>query len=377
MLSRLMPLVSALALFFGLCSSMPAQPPAKDKTDAKTKADPKAKADPKDPPKSRFNTQITVEAVSLGKQLAGPKLTKDDLKGKVVLYDMWGINCPPCLAAMPATAALYRELADYGFVVIGAHSQPGSVADVLEFSTGRGATFPIFASAGVRGTDDNNALPHVVLFDHTGNCVFRGLPDEAEGKIRLAVGEMIVAGAEQEKFNTSLAPIAAELKKGRSPVSLIPRLTPLLVSANKETVAQANALLGSLTAPGRRKLDEAKEKAGDEPLEAFLLAEKLPASYKGTPVGKQATELVDKLKKEKPVNAELAARPSLETVRQLTGQLNAKLGKGDASKPEFRKPNAAQIKQLENKINQMKKSWPDARATADAGTLAEKFLTGS
>lgn len=354
-----------LASLVGLTHSVSAQNPTK------TKTDPKTKVEPKEQPKTKFNTDITIDKISLGKQLSGPKVTKDDLKGKVVLFDMWGIHCAPCLEAMPRTAALYRELGDFGFVVLGSHSQPGTVDEIMEVANGRGATFPILTNAGVGGTNDNNALPHVVLFDHTGKCVFRGRPDEADEKIRPLVGEMIVANAEQDKFNSTLAPITAELKKGRSPSSLIPRLSPLLVSANKETAAQSQALVGSITASGKIKLDEAKEKASDSPVEAFLLVEKLPVSYKGTPVGKQAAELIEKLKKEKAVAMELAARPSLESIKQMIG----KFGNADPSKPEFRKANSIPLKALENKLAQMKKSWPDATATSDASKLAEKYLT--
>ena len=79
---------------------------------------------------------------------------------------------------------------------------------------------------------------------------------------------------------------------------------------------------------------------------------------------------MEKLKKDKAVSSELAARPSFEAVKQMV----SKFGNADPAKPEFRKTNAVQIKQLETKLNQMKKSWPDAKATDEAAKLAEKFL---
>ena len=57
------------------------------------------------------------------------------------------------------------------------------------------------------------------------------------------------------------------------------------------------------------------------------------------------------------------------------GGMVAKFGNADPAKPEFRKANGVQLKQLETKLNQMKKSWPDAKATDEAAKLAEKFLS--
>lgn len=42
-----------------------------------------------------------------------------DRKGKVVLIDLWGIWCGPCVAEMPALARLQAAYADKGFEIIG------------------------------------------------------------------------------------------------------------------------------------------------------------------------------------------------------------------------------------------------------------------
>ena len=53
---------------------------------------------------------VVLSAVALGAEwrnltednyYSGPKITADDLVGKVVLVDEWGINCPPCRALLP------------------------------------------------------------------------------------------------------------------------------------------------------------------------------------------------------------------------------------------------------------------------------------
>jgi hypothetical protein len=41
---------------------------------------------------AEFNMSATLDGVRLGDSLVGPKVTPDDLKGKVVLMEFWGIH---------------------------------------------------------------------------------------------------------------------------------------------------------------------------------------------------------------------------------------------------------------------------------------------
>lgn len=380
---RLTALAAVLAAFLLAAAVTDAQQPAKSKDDPKAKTDPKSKDDPKAktdpkakeaPAPAKFNMKMTVADVSIGTQLMGLKVEAADLKGKVVLFDMWGVHCPPCLAAMPGTAAVYNELKDFGFVVLGAHSQNATPDEVKSVATSRSATFPILVGANVRGTNDNNLLPHCVLFDHTGACILRGRPEEAEHLAREAVGKMLVDGAGRDKFSSSMTAIVSDLKKGKPPLTVLSKLTGLQNSGNPETVADAKALLTSLTASGQKKFEQAEDKAASDPLAAFLLVEKIPVSYKGTALAAKATELIGKLKKDKAVTAELSARPALDAIKKIEQQLAAKPGADDPMKPDFQKANAGLLKQLKDKVASMKKAWPDAKATEEAVVLGERYV---
>src|SRR5207249_3648710 len=111
--------------------------------------------------------------------IMGNKIEASDFKSHVVLVDDWGIHCPPCLAAMPHTADLNAELADFGLVIVGAHRQDGSADEVRAVAIKHKANFEISQMTQVRGAEDNKFLPHCILFDHTGNCIFRGQPTDA------------------------------------------------------------------------------------------------------------------------------------------------------------------------------------------------------
>ena len=373
---RQLTLAAALAVLIAATADTSAGQPDK-KADPK-KADPK-KADPKakDEPEPKFILKLKTADITFGNHISGAKLTTAALKGKVVVLDFWGVKCGPCLAAMPATVALHAELADFGLVVIGSHVQAAKPDQIRATAESNGMTFSVSEQTRVTGGNDFTTVPHTMVFDHTGACIFRGDPAEAEVKARVAVGEMLLAAAdrekEREKFAPQLASVIADLKKGQPPLSVMPRVAALQNSTNADAKADAKVLLAALTAAGQKKLDLATEKAESEPVEAFLLVEKLPVAYKGTPLAKEAAALVTKLKTDKAVKAELAARPAFEMVRQMDAQLAARVGEEKPNAPEFQKANADLLKQLRAKVAQMKKSWPDAKVTAEAVGVAEKY----
>jgi thiol-disulfide isomerase/thioredoxin len=49
-------------------------------------------------------------------------LTREALRGKVVVVDFWAYSCINCLRAMPYVNAWYRHYKDYGLVILGVHS---------------------------------------------------------------------------------------------------------------------------------------------------------------------------------------------------------------------------------------------------------------
>jgi len=363
---RPLALITLIAAVLVLTVGADAQPPAvKAKPDPK-KVDPKAKIDPE----PKLNMKMTVAEIRLGKSILGAKVESSDLKDKVVLLDYWGVNCPPCLAAMPRTAELNAELGEFGLLVLGSHVQGGNEEDVRAVALKHHANFPISIQTRVRGTEDYNGLPHCVLFDHTGKCLFRGLPTEVDLLVRKAVGNAIIANAGREKFTSAIEPILKALRAGKSPATILPRVAAMRNFAG-DAGADAKGLLAAMTAGGRKKLERAESVISSDPVEAFILVETLPAVYKGSPLATEASEMLSKLRKEKSVTTEVNARQALEGVKKLDQQLNP--GAQDPKKPEFQKANAPLLKQLKNKTQQMKKSWPDARATKEALETAERY----
>ena len=88
-------------------------------------------------------SKVTYPAFNDGSHIHGPKLKASDLKGKVVFFEYWGINCPPCIASMPHLQELQEKFQSKVFTVIGSHSQLPSPR-VKQFLEEKKITFPIY-----------------------------------------------------------------------------------------------------------------------------------------------------------------------------------------------------------------------------------------
>ncbi len=76
--------------------------------------------------------------------LAGQPLTLSDLRGKVVVLNLWASWCPPCRAEMPALNAVYEKFRDRRLTVLGVNTtyqddEASARAAIQDW----GVTFPI------------------------------------------------------------------------------------------------------------------------------------------------------------------------------------------------------------------------------------------
>lgn len=67
------------------------------------------------------------------KTLEGEKIKIADLKGKVVLINLWATWCAPCIEEMPYFVKLQDKYRDDGFIVLGLNSDEESEAQVRKF----------------------------------------------------------------------------------------------------------------------------------------------------------------------------------------------------------------------------------------------------
>ncbi|MFM8414449.1 MAG: TlpA disulfide reductase family protein, partial [Planctomycetota bacterium] len=123
---------------------------------------------------AEFNMDVTAAGIRPGDHVAGPVLSNDSLAHRVVLLEFWGVNCPPCIRSMPLLEELHKTLGPQGLVVIGAHAQGGTAEELKRKVAQLRVSFTILDGAQVEGGADFQGIPHCMLFDHTGKCVYRG-----------------------------------------------------------------------------------------------------------------------------------------------------------------------------------------------------------
>jgi cytochrome c biogenesis protein CcmG/thiol:disulfide interchange protein DsbE len=94
-----------------------------------------------------------------------------DLRGQVVVINLWASWCPPCRAEMPALQRVYQEYQARGLMVLGVNmTAQDSAAEAEEFAGQLGLTFPIlYDRTGLVGKlYQSRALPTTFFLDREG-----------------------------------------------------------------------------------------------------------------------------------------------------------------------------------------------------------------
>jgi cytochrome c biogenesis protein CcmG/thiol:disulfide interchange protein DsbE len=111
--------------------------------------------------------------------LQGRPVSLADLKGQVVLLNVWATWCGPCRDEMPSMERLHRELGPQGLkiVAVSVDAAPGSVApggqaggDVADFAKQLGLTFTIWhdPAGGIQRTYRTTGVPESFIIDRNG-----------------------------------------------------------------------------------------------------------------------------------------------------------------------------------------------------------------
>jgi len=111
--------------------------------------------------------------------LEGRPVSLDDLKGQVVLLNVWATWCGPCRDEMPSMERLHRELGPQGLriVAVSVDAAPGAATapnqaggDVDAFARQLGLTFTIWhdPSGGIQRTYRTTGVPESFIIDRNG-----------------------------------------------------------------------------------------------------------------------------------------------------------------------------------------------------------------
>jgi len=107
--------------------------------------------------------------------VAGNKLSKSDLAGKVLIVDLWGTWCPPCRMEIPHFVALSRKYKDQGLAVVGLNSERTpdknkAAALVRDFCKAEGVDYPcaVISQQFLQQVPDMEGYPTTLFIDRSG-----------------------------------------------------------------------------------------------------------------------------------------------------------------------------------------------------------------
>ncbi len=124
-----------------------------------------------------------------GKNASGDAVEIEDTKGKVVVYEYWGVRCPPCLASLPHLAKLDKKYRDDGLMIIGEESQGAKLEQIEPILKKASVEYTINMGGG--GPVKIDRLPHILIFNRAGNMIFEGKPsdEDFESTVKKALRE--------------------------------------------------------------------------------------------------------------------------------------------------------------------------------------------
>lgn len=161
-------------------------------------------SDPNTAPPATIEYPVMGEAPELVGEVwlnAAAPLRLADLRGKVVLLEMWTFGCINCRNTLPAVIAWHERFASAGLVVIGNHYPEFAYEEDLENlrrAVGDlGITYPVVQDNA--GTNflayESRYWPTLVLIDKAGRVRYRhigeGAYDETERAIEALLSEDI------------------------------------------------------------------------------------------------------------------------------------------------------------------------------------------
>ncbi len=135
-----------------------------------------------------------------GTTLTGDQLRLSDLRGDVVVLNVWASWCAPCRAEAPALNALAAEFADQGVRFVGLNTRDSQAA-AEAFVANKGVTYPSLVDADgriqVQFADSlpPQAIPSTLIIDRQGRVAARALGKVSESDLRGLIEPLIDEGS--------------------------------------------------------------------------------------------------------------------------------------------------------------------------------------
>lgn len=113
---------------------------------------------------ARFETPEPLEPFFL-KTLDGDSLSTDDLRGKTVAINMWGLWCGPCVEEMPDLQKLHEQYRDSTDVLLLTINNDENIDEVRAWMQEKGYTFPVLLDDGYLNRVNSHIFPTTWFLD--------------------------------------------------------------------------------------------------------------------------------------------------------------------------------------------------------------------
>ncbi len=143
-----------------------------------------------------FLTLFALDVINLTDEahLAGPKLTEKQLKRKVLLVEVFGHTCGPCVVSMPHIVDIAEDFKKDGrLVVIASHAWDRNMDKINAFIERTGSeAIPFYQGFKVDGAPGARGVPFAYIVDHKGEVIWSGHPGDGS-KVREVITEAVKA----------------------------------------------------------------------------------------------------------------------------------------------------------------------------------------
>lgn len=134
-----------------------------------------------------------------GETIEGKQLDVADLKGKVVVLNVWGSWCSPCRAEAPNFAKVANDMKGKDVAFVGLNTRDSDKNEAMNFEAGYGIPYPsLYDPAGKiilhgfpKGTLPPQGIPSTVVLDKDGKVAARALLALDETKLRSMIDPLL------------------------------------------------------------------------------------------------------------------------------------------------------------------------------------------
>lgn len=133
-----------------------------------------------------------------GESTTGKKLDVADYKGKVVILNVWGSWCGPCIAEVPNFSKVANETKDKGVQFLGINTRDSEKSQATSFEEEHKVPYPsLFDPTGrlmlrfPKGSLNPQSIPSTIAIDRHGKIAARSIGPLAEDDLRKMVEPLI------------------------------------------------------------------------------------------------------------------------------------------------------------------------------------------